>query len=38
VKELTRFEVPEVLGNLLGSSHAIVTRAALEALIAVVKE
>ena len=38
VAQLAKFEVPEVLGSLLGSSHAIVTRASLEALISMVKE
>jgi hypothetical protein len=38
IQQISKFEIPQVLGNMLGSSHAIVTRASLEALICIVKE
>lgn len=38
IQKIAEYEIPQVLGNMLGSSHAIVTRASLEALIAIVKE
>lgn len=38
IKQLLKFEIPEVLTLMLGSSHAIVARGTLEALIALSKE
>ena len=37
-EQMMSFEIPEVLTYMLGSSHVIVTRAALEALIALSKK
>ncbi|CAG9332843.1 NEK10 [Blepharisma stoltei] len=38
IKQLLKFEIPEVLTLMLGSSHAIVARGTLEALIALSKD
>ena len=37
-KEMVKYDIPEVLSYMLGSSHAIVTRGSLEALISLSKE